>query len=497
MAGMFRRSVVWMRRDLRLIDNTALFYAAQRSESIVCAFVLESEKLRGGSFGAPIVALFFDSLERLRATLRSNGSDLALLDGDPAEQLSGLCERLDAQAVFFNEDYEPGAVARDTKVKAHLESRKIAVEQFTDQVYAAPGEVVQDDGTPYVMFTPYKRRWLKRMEFSRKLPLPSERVIGGRLATAGEIGATRELPLPDEFGYAASDDYPGAGEDVARMLLRGFLDAGGPAGSYGEARNFPALDATSRLSPHLRAGTIGVRTCLGEALAAKLGRSKEGQASIDSWISELVWRDFYTQILAHFPHAARGPFRREFEAIAWREAPAEFERWCQGKTGYPIVDAAMTQLNREGWMHNRLRMIVASFLCKHLLIDYRQGERYFETHLADADLACNNGGWQWASSTGTDAAPYFRIFNPILQSKTYDRDGRFIRKMLPVLKHVPDAYLHEPWTMPADAAHKAGCLIGRDYPEPIVDHALARKRALAAFERVAKGKARPARPVKS
>ncbi|HEY6237013.1 MAG TPA: deoxyribodipyrimidine photo-lyase, partial [Candidatus Elarobacter sp.] len=293
------------------------------------------------------------------------------------------------------------------------------------------------------------------------------------------IGATRDVPRPEDYGHASSEAYPHAGLFEAQRLLKSFLAEGAPR--YADARNVPALDATSRLSPHLRAGTIGIRTVV--HAAARLGEraAKHAASNVDTWIGELVWRDFYQQLLAHHPRIAHEPFVEAAQTIPYVHDPAAYAAWCEGHTGYPIVDAAMTQLNTTGWMHNRLRMIVASFLTKHLLTDYHEGERYFEQHLADADLAANNGGWQWSSSTGTDAAPYFRVFNPTLQGKTFDPDGAFVRAMLPALRGVPVKYVHEPWTIPPLLQAELGCVIGRDYPAPIIDHAFARGRAIGVY----------------
>jgi deoxyribodipyrimidine photo-lyase len=340
-----------------------------------------------------------------------------------------------------------------------------------DLTSAAAADVRQNDGRPYTVFTPYRRRWNAFASARPQPPIPSRALARDRLCAATEIGPAREVPRPEAYGRTSSPRFPRGGSDEAQRLLSAF--AAGPIAAYATARNAPAVEGTSRLSPHLRAGTIGIRTCV--ALAEDAGA--------EAWLNELVWRDFYHQLLVHAPRVAHEPFLERAKAIAFRDDERAWNAWTSGTTGYPIVDAAMLQLNATGWMHNRLRMIVASFLCKHLLIDYRHGERYFEQHLADADLAANNGGWQWSASTGTDAAPYFRVFNPTLQGKTYDPDGAFVRRMLPALAKVPARYVHEPWTMPPLIAAEAGCVLGRDYPVPIVDHAAARERALAVYGR--------------
>jgi deoxyribodipyrimidine photo-lyase len=483
-------SLVWLRRDLRLDDHVALFHAAESSERIACAFVLDPKLLRGPRAGAPIVQFFFDSLRVLRAQLQALGSDLVLLEGDAAVELTELARRTGARALFYNADYEPAALARDERVARRARDGALDVHAFTDHVYFGANDVVQSGGKPYTVYTPYRRRWNARFAEHRHPPVPSERAAHGKLVARSALPETRRVPSPEEYGHASSEAYPTAGAVEARRLLEHFL-ANGAAG-YAERRNVPAAEGTSRLSPHLRAGTIGIRTVV-HAAADVRARATGGAASgADAWIGELVWRDFYQQLLYHHPRVAHEPFigaARDLahgrEAIARGSAfvpdGAAYAAWCAGRTGYPIVDAAMAQLNATGWMHNRLRMITASFLTKHLLIDYREGERYFEQHLADADLAANNGGWQWSASTGTDAAPYFRVFNPVLQGKTFDPDGRFVREMIPALRDVPARYVHEPWKMPPLLQRSTGCVIGDHYPAPVVDHADARERALAVY----------------
>jgi deoxyribodipyrimidine photo-lyase len=470
----FEHGVVWLRRDLRLDDNAALAAAAQRCERVTCAFVLDPALLRGGRMGAPIVQFFFDALAELRAQLRTLGSDLALLEGEMATELVRFAGACNAQAVFYAEDTDPAMRARDARVTAALEGAGRSALACSDIVFAAAADVLQDNGRFYTVYTPYRRKWTAFANTQPQPPIPSLRLARKRFSSAVQIGATRDVPRPEDYGHASSPHYPRGGSAVVAALLDAF--ASGPIGAYADARNFPAVDGTSRLSPHLRAGTIGIRTCVAAAHAP----------GADTWLGELVWRDFYHQLLVHAPRVASEPFIAAAKSIAFRDDDAAWQAWTSGATGYPIVDAAMVQLNTTGWMHNRLRMIVASFLTKHLLIDYRHGERYFEQHLADADLAANNGGWQWSASTGTDAAPYFRIFNPILQGKTYDPGGTFVRRMLPALANVPTRYIHDPWTMPPLLAAEAGCIIGRDYPAPIVDHAEARERALTVYGRALK-----------
>jgi deoxyribodipyrimidine photo-lyase len=312
-----------------------------------------------------------------------------------------------------------------------------------------------DAGAAYRVFTPYYRRWLDQHRLAARPAVASERAARAKLASRDAIGETRAVPEPQEFGFRSSDAIPPCSEAAARRRLERF--ARDRAERYARDRDVPALDGTSRLSADLRAGTIGIRTCVASAASEK-------------WLAELAWRDFYQAILREFPHVATGPFVESARRIDWRNDRADFDAWREGRTGYPIVDAAMLQLARTGWMHNRLRMIVASFLTKDLLIDWRWGERHFERSLADAELASNNGGWQWAASTGTDAVPYFRIFNPVKQGETFDPGGTFVRRMLPELARVPDRFVHAPW------------LAGSGYYRPpIVDHDEARKRAIATY----------------
>ena len=485
MGSRFTRSIVWLRRDLRLDDHAALHQACAQSDEVVCIFVLDPDLLRGPRVGAPIVGFFFSALTGLRADLRAHGSDLALLEGDFADELVRFAKKVDAQAVFYNVDYDPGAISRDERVEAALRNVQLTVSSFVDHVYADASEVTQSGGRPYTVFTPFSRKWLATFDGGAKRePYRSRAAALRKLVPAAAIGRTREIPKPEDYGHRSSPDFPTGDEASAKEALRTFLARHGSA--YRDERNEPALDATSHLSPHLRAGTIGIRTCVAAALDAKRNAKKPG--GFDTWLNELIWREFYQHVLKHVPRVAHEPFIEDAAHIPWRDDEDGWKAWADGTTGYPIVDAAMQQINRYGWMHNRLRMIVASFLTKDLLIDYHEGERYFEQHLADGDLAQNNGGWQWSASTGTDAAPYFRVFNPVLQGQKFDPSGAFVRRMLPALAKVPDAYVHEPWEMPPLVAAEAGCVIGRDYPAPIVDHFRARERAIEVFGAVLRRK---------
>lgn len=462
----YARTIVWLRRDLRLDDNVAVAAAGALSREIVLAFVVDPELLASERIGAPIVQTFFEALGALRERLRECGSDLAILQGDPARELASFAARLNADAVFYNEDYEPGAIARDRRVETSLSDAGVAVHAHLDHVCLGAQDVRTGEGAPYRVFTAYERRWRDQYSFAPVLPVDTRDALS-RLMHRDEIGTTRPVPTPEEFGFVPSRSYPRCNERLARSMLDAFLDDEGTVDRYRELRDRPACDATSHLSVHLRAGTIGIRTCFERAFRVATDPSR--RASAQKWISELIWREFFQTILRSFPLVVTRAFVEDGDRIPWENDEALFAAWCEARTGYPIVDAAMRQLNETGWMHNRLRMIVSSFLTKDLLIDWRWGERYFETHLADADLAQNNGGWQWAASTGVDAAPYFRIFNPVLQSEKFDPDGAFIRRMIPELSDAPGRAVHAPWKF------------GIRYVPPIVDHQQARARALAAY----------------
>lgn len=451
-------SVVWLRRDLRLRDNVAIERAARGSDALAAVFVLDPAILYGERTGRPIVNAFLTALSALRRELRELGSDLAVLYGDPAEVVPAFVRRIGAQRVAFNIDYEPYARRRDERMTALLREANLEVERCIDHVVFGAHEVARKDGEPYKVFTPYARAWNERWNAQPRYPVDSLRSAHGKWLPRAAIGSTRETLESAEFGIK-SFDCGDVSERGAHDALEAFAQR---ASRYALQRDFPAADVTSHLSPHLRAGTIGIRTCVTRAL----------EAHAPVWLNELVWREFYQMVLARYPQVEMQSFLPQGDRVAWRSAANELLAWSEGRTGYPIVDAAMRQLNETGWMHNRLRMIAASFLVKHLLVDWHEGERIFEQRLMDADMAQNNGGWQWCASTGTDAAPYFRIFNPVVQARKFDPGGAFVKAMIPQLRDLPARLVHEPW--------KAGGVPG--YPPPIVEHAFARERALRAYE---------------
>jgi deoxyribodipyrimidine photo-lyase len=464
----------WFRRDFRLHDNTALWHACRdAADGVIPVFIFDDAILRHPDCGAPIVRFMLDCLGELRSSLQAEGGDIVLLHGEPLEKLRELARQTGATAIYFNKDYAPAAVERDEKVERTLIASGIAVKRFKDHVIFEEREILTaSGGRPYTVYTPYKNAWLKLFQQQRVESLGKPKLV---FAKSMRKLKSRPMPTAGELGFQSSHqiDIP-AGETAALRQLEAFCKS--KLKDYKTNRDFPAIDGSSRLSPHLRHGTISPRQCLDAALKTR----SEGA---DCWISEIIWRDFYQQVLFNFPRVEHEPFKRNLRTLKWRKSEADWKRWTDGTTGYPIVDAAMRQLNQTGWMHNRLRMIVAMFLTKDLLLDYRLGERYFMQNLIDGETAQNNGGWQWSASTGTDAQPYFRVFNPTAQSEKFDPNGVFIRKYCPELGKVPDKFIHSPHEMPEVEQHRSGCRIGTDYPSPIVDHSEARNRAISMFKK--------------
>jgi deoxyribodipyrimidine photo-lyase len=452
-----------LRRDLRVTDNITLHYALRDAASVIPVFILDPSLLNSDQLAPARKQFLFDSLADLDARLRERGGRLILRRGDPARELSRLVRETQADAVYFHRDYTPYARARDARVTDALNALGVRVETFDDNYLSAPEQVLKDDGAPYTVYTRFRLRFEERV------------IIPNRYATRGDLNTPREIASLDLPTQKRDDRFARGGETEALKLARAFIRRADGLRAYRDTRDFLARDATSHLSPHLHFGTVSVRE-----LARAVRDADAGQQG-KTWIDELVWREFYSNVLWHFPHAARGAFRRKYDAIAWENDAEKFAAWCAGRTGFPIVDAGMRQLNAMGWMHNRARMIVASFLVKDLLIDWRWGEKYFLQNLIDGDIASNNGGWQWSAGTGTDAQPFFRIFNPFLQGARFDPDGAYVKRWIPELARVPREYIHAPSTMPREIARRAGVEIGKDYPAPMVEHAIQRERALKIY----------------
>ncbi|MBI5278481.1 MAG: deoxyribodipyrimidine photo-lyase [Burkholderiales bacterium] len=475
----YAAGLMWFRRDLRAADNAAFSNALRACRQVHCVFAFDTAILDALPRADRRVEFIRDSLVQLDATLRElagrAGAGLITCRGLAADEVPRLAVQLGVQAVFTNNDYEPAAMARDASVLGALARHGIAFHGYKDQVVFERREVLTQGGAPYSVFTPYKRAWLARLQADDLQPHGVDDAVA-TLADRPE-GLRKAVPSLAELGFEPTNLHElrlPVGEAGARELVQDFLPR---IDSYHETRDFPALKGPSYLSVHLRFGTVSIRQLAREAHA----RSFNGSHGAATWLAELVWRDFYFQVLANFKVADEQGrshcFRREFEKVPWekgRKANELFRAWCEGRTGYPLVDAAMAQINQTGYMHNRLRMVVASFLTKDLGVDWKRGERYFAEKLNDYDLAANNGGWQWSAGTGCDAQPWFRIFNPVAQSRKFDPEGKFIRRYLPHLAELPDEALHAPWlARPVDLAG-AGVELGGNYPLPLVDHDEAR-----------------------
>jgi deoxyribodipyrimidine photo-lyase len=424
-------NIFWFRRDLRLEDNTGLFHALKDTLPVLPIFIFDEEILKKLPKNDSRVNFIHDTLLTINQQLKNMGSGIAVYQGKPLDIFKSLTNEYTINSVVTNRDYEPYATERDTAVSDFLKSKHIAFKTFKDQVIFEKNEVVKNDGEPYVVYTPYSRKWLEQFDNNTLEFYKSEDLLDNCIKSDN-------LPFLslDDIGFKTSN-IKVASFDVDNELID----------NYEATRNFPAKDDTSRVGPHLRFGTISIRKLV----------EKASKRNNPTYLKELIWREFFMQILWHFPHTATKSFKPQYDRIEWRNNEEEFKKWCEGNTGYPLVDAGMRQLNETGFMHNRVRMLVGSFLCKHLLIDWRWGEAYFAEKLHDYEMASNVGNWQWVAGCGVDAAPYFRIFNPTTQIDKFDKDHKYINKWVKNLNSL-------------------------DYPEPMVEHKMARERCLAVYK---------------
>jgi deoxyribodipyrimidine photo-lyase len=475
----YAKGLMWFRRDLRVDDNAALYHALRACRQVLCVFVFDRAILDALPRADRRVEFIRESLAELETELRALGGGLIVRHAVAEDEIGALARELEVQAVFANRDDEPQALARDARVLGALANGGIRFHTYKDQAVFDRDELLTKTGQPYTVFGPYRRAWLAKVDAfylkaypvrshadalappppGHRAPVPSLADIGFERTNLGAL----EIPTGSRGGMALFEDF-------FQRIDR-----------YHATRDYPAVRGPSYLGVHLRFGTVSVRQLAGVAHALAL----QGDEGASTWLDELIWRDFFFQVLAHHPHVGEGKsFRPEYDRIQWhhgRHADMLFEAWCQGRTGYPLVDAAMAQINQSGYMHNRLRMVAASFLCKDLGLDWRRGERYFALHLNDFELSSNNGNWQWASSSGCDAQPFFRIFNPVTQSERFDPEGRFIRRYLPQLAKLSDTSIHAPWTATPVELEAAQVRLGENYPRPIVDHAEARERTLERY----------------
>ncbi len=469
------RALMWFRSDLRIRDNTALHRACKTAdEGVIAVFSVCPEQWADHDWGSMKVDFVLRNVRALSESLSRLNIPLLLIRARyfaelPAKLLR-LARRHRCTALHFNQEYEVNELRRDREVVALFEKRGLQVQTYTDQTIQDVSKIRTGSGGWYAVFTPFRRKWCQSIQQGTVPDVwPTPKRMARLSVSPGRVPAR----VSGFAGLRRPDLWP-EGERVAHQRLRAFVSR--RIRRYDESRDVPALNGTSALSPYLAAGVLSPRQCLSAALEANNDLLDSGEPGVTTWISELIWREFYRHVLLGFPRICRNrPFRVETDRLPWRCDEQHFRAWCQGLTGVPIVDAGMRQLAQTGWMHNRLRMIVAMYLTKDLFIDWRWGERFFMQHLVDGDVASNNGGWQWSASTGTDAAPYFRIFNPVSQSRRYDRDGDFIRRFVPELGELPARTIHEP---------HAGTAPAVDYPRPLVDHRTARGRAIREFQRL-------------
>jgi deoxyribodipyrimidine photo-lyase len=471
--------ILWFRQDLRLADNPALGAALASGRPVLPVFILDDEAPGRWRPGGASRWWLHRSLERLGAALAQRGARLILRRGPAADALDRLIAETGAAGIHWNRLYEPWAIARDTGIKESLKLRGLAADSHNAALIAEPWEIATGAGQPYKVFTPFWRALRSRPAPLTPMAAPNRIPMPERLP---ESDALDDLALRPRIDWAGGlRDAWTPGEAGAGQRLAGFLDAA--LADYAGARDRPDLAATSRLSPHLHWGEIGPRQAW-HAVAMRQAAEPAFATAAEAFLRELGWREFSHHLLYHWPTLPEQPWRPEFADFPWRDDPAGLAAWQRGRTGFPIVDAGMRELWTAGWMHNRVRMIVASFLVKDLLIPWPQGEAWFWDTLVDADLAQNAASWQWVAGSGADAAPYFRIFNPVAQGEKFDPDGDYVRRFLPELARLPGRFLQRPWQAPTDALRAAGIVLGKSYPLPCVDHAVARDRALAAWKKM-------------
>ena len=471
--------IFWFREDLRLSDNPALHAARRTGAPVICIYILDEESAGRWRPGAASKWWLHHSLRSLSKAIENTGNKLVLRRGDPAKILPKLASNTGAERVFWNRRYAPYQIEADKALKSLLADRICKLESHNGRLLYEPWEIQNKSGDPYRVFTPFWKALKSQGKIRETLPgirkiIPSEKV-----PQSDGLEDWNLLPVSPDWASGFSGWVPG--EDGAADTLSGFI--ANAVNSYDEDRNRPDLKGTSRLSPHLQFGEISP-VQIWWAIRHKVDAGEISSSQGDKFLSEIAWREFSNSLIYHNPQMLDQELMPKFQSFPWKKNKQHLNAWQMGRTGYPMVDAGMRELWQTGWMHNRVRMIVGSFLVKHLRIDWREGMRWFWDTLLDADIANNTAGWQWIAGCGADAAPYFRIFNPVTQGEKFDPQGCYVRKYVPELKALPDKYLHSPWTAPQEVLEKAGVTLGETYPEPVVDHAEARKLALAAYEEI-------------
>lgn len=464
------RSLIWFRRSLRLDDLQAFRLPVEQGHEVACVVVRDNRHRIGDGSCSDRTKLYDDALASLAADLSDIGGKLYIIDGDPVYEIPRALVANSFTHLWFADEIEPAGNTRDQRVLTEAIKLGVKVHTTCDQYLYPPTTFETGTGKPYSVFTPYKKRCLAQ--------LPGKPVAAPTHVQWIDI----DEPVIAPRVHGGSTFFCAVHTAAAYSHFTEFCE--NKISEYKTKRDIPAEEGTSRLSPHLHFGVVSPRRLLDIAL-------KENSDGAQTYVSELLWRDFYAQVLYHRPDTVSDCFQQQWNALVWENNPDHINAWMNGETGYPIVDAAMRQLNATGWMHNRLRMIAASFLTKDLLVDWRIGEAYFRSRLLDGDIASNVGGWQWAASTGTDAQPWFRVFNPVTQGTKFDHDGRFIRCWIPELKNVPDKFIHAPWMMTYSDMAWLGLRLGQDYPAPIVDHSVQRAKALAMFKKVTSTRENP------
>lgn len=487
-------NIYWFRKDLRLNDNRGLseFVKAVKEpvndSKFLVLYILNDRK--PGYYGEKRLSFLYESLNDLKENLSEYGIHLHLAHGKSKYVFQSFVKSYGNIRVFANKQVEPYCISRDNEVNKITGGNLLL---FDDTTIFQPGEVIKDNGKPYTVFTPFKNKAMTLLNDSHTDECRTDfRGIdsANELRTEdycfdksfGKHGILKSRTGGDVSLIQNQDSLISGGRKEGLRLLENFLKNG--LLSYKSRRDYPWEKGTSLLSAHLHFGTVGIREAIRPALKKMITADEDAKIEITTWINELLWREFYYNITYHFPHIIEFSFRKEFDKLQWNDNDDDFRRWCEGKTGYPIVDAAMRQLNETGLMHNRLRMVTAMFLTKDLFIDWRKGEKYFAERLIDLDLSSNNGGWQWSASTGCDAQPYFRIFNPVLQSKKFDAEGIFIKSYVPELKNLPVKFIHSPWEMDVKEQKLYNVTLGNDYPLPVVEHGEVRDRVIREFKKI-------------